>query len=81
VVQEDTREVGPVAPVDLRAELVHTLHQSKPTNCLGGFPDLYTHSSREDNHWDIQDRQEDSRVRDRWCHRIRSGSTRETTWH
>jgi hypothetical protein len=24
----------------------------EPTHHLGGFPDLYTHSSREDNHWD-----------------------------
>jgi hypothetical protein len=38
--------------VDLRADLVHTLHQFEPTHRLGGFPDLYTHSSREDSHWD-----------------------------
>jgi len=38
VVQEDTREVGLVAPVDLRAGLVQTLHQSKLTHRLGGFP-------------------------------------------
>jgi hypothetical protein len=81
VIQEDTREMGPVAPVDLKAELVHTLHQSEPTHRLGGFPDLYTHSSREDSHWDNYSRQEDSRVRDRWCHRIRLGSKGETTWH
>ena len=52
VVQEDTREVGPVALVDLRARLVQTLHQSELTHRLGGFPDLYTHSSMEDNHSD-----------------------------
>jgi hypothetical protein len=61
----ETKEAGPMGPVDLRAELVHTLHQSEPTHRLGGFPDLYTHSSREDNHWDSQGRQEDSHVRDR----------------
>jgi hypothetical protein len=65
VVQEDTREVGPVAPVDLRAERVHTLHLSEPIHHLGGFPDLYIHSSREDNHWDSQGMQEDNQVRDR----------------
>jgi hypothetical protein len=37
VVQKDTREVGPVAPVDLRAEIVHTLHHSEPTHRLGGL--------------------------------------------
>ena len=82
VVQEDTREVGPVAPVDLRDGLVQNLHQPDLTHRLGGFPDLYTHSSRQDSHWDNlwdnQGRQEDSWVRDRWCHRIRSGSTGET---
>jgi hypothetical protein len=74
-------EVGPVAPVDLRAGLVQTLHQSKLTHRLGGFLDLYTHSSREYSHWDSQGREEDSRVRNKWCHRIHSGSTGETTWH
>jgi hypothetical protein len=52
LVQEDTREVGPVDPVDLRVELVHTLHLFKPILCLGGFPDLYIHSSKEDSCWD-----------------------------
>ena len=60
MVQEDTKEVGPMAPVDLRMELVHTLHQYEPTHRLGGFPNLYTHSSREDSHWDSQGMQEDS---------------------
>ena len=71
MVQEDTREVGPVAPVDLRAEKVHTLHLSKSILCLGGFPDLYIHTSRED-----------SQERDRqWCHKTHSGSKREIIWH
>jgi hypothetical protein len=65
VVLEDTREVGPVAPMDLRAERVHTLHLYEPIHHLGGFPDLFIHSSREDNHWDSQGMQEDSQVRDR----------------
>jgi hypothetical protein len=64
VVQEDTREVGLVALVDLKVELVHTLHQCEPTHRLRGFPDLYTHSSREeihwDNHWDSHGMQEDN---------------------
>jgi hypothetical protein len=81
VVEEDTREVGLVAPVDLRAELVHTFHQSEPTHHLGGFPDLYTHNSREDSHWDSQGMQQDSYIKDRECHRIHSGSIGETTWH
>ena len=61
VVQEDTREVGPVDPVDLRVERVDTLHLSVPIHHLGGFPDHYIHSSRGDN----QGMQEDSQVRDR----------------
>jgi hypothetical protein len=65
VVQEDTREVGLVAPMDLKVELVHTLHQSKPTHCLGGLLNLYTRISKEDNHWDNQGRREDSQVRDK----------------
>jgi hypothetical protein len=81
VVQEDTREVGPVALVDIRTELVHTFHQYKPMHRLRGFPDLYTHNSREDNHWESQGKREDNWVRDRWCHRIHSGSIGETTWH
>jgi hypothetical protein len=75
VVHEDTREVGPVAPVDLGVGLVQTLHQSKLTHCLGGFTELYTQISRKDIHWDSHGRHEDNRVRDMWCHRIRSGST------
>jgi hypothetical protein len=53
VVQEDTREVGPMAPVDLKAERVDTLHLSVPIH-LGGFPNHYIRNSRGDNHWDSQ---------------------------
>jgi hypothetical protein len=80
VVQEDTREVGPVALVDLRAERVHKLHLSEYIHHLGGFLDLYIHSSRGNNRWDNHDMYEDSRVRDRQCQRIHSESTGETTW-
>jgi hypothetical protein len=52
MVQEDTREVGPVAPMDLREGLVQTLHHLELTHHLGGSPDLYIHSSRKDRHWD-----------------------------
>jgi hypothetical protein len=62
VVQEDMREVG---LVDLRTERVHTLHISEPIHRLGGFPDLYIHSSREDSCWDSQGTREDNQVRDR----------------
>jgi hypothetical protein len=48
VVQEDTREVGPVAPVDPREGLVQTLHQHELTHHLGRFPNLYIHNSRQD---------------------------------
>ena len=75
--QEDTREVGPVALVDLRAERVNTLHLSEPIHYLGGFPDLYIHSFRGDN----QVMQEDSHIRDRQFHRIHLKSIREITWH
>jgi hypothetical protein len=75
VVQEDTREVGLEALVDLREGIVQTLDQSELTHCLVGFLDLYTHSSRQDSHWDNQGRQEDNRVRNIWCHRTHSGST------
>lgn len=51
---EDTREVGPVAPVDLRAERANTLRLSVPILHLGGFPDLYIHSFRGDSRWDNQ---------------------------
>jgi hypothetical protein len=81
VVQEDTREAGLVAPVDLRVEQVDTLHLFEPIHHLGGFPNLYIHSSREDNQWDSQGMQEDYQVRDRQCHRIHSERTREITWH
>jgi hypothetical protein len=67
VVQEDTREVGPVAPVGLREGLVQNLHQPELTHCLGGFPDLYIHSFRQDRHWDnLWGRQENNQVSDRW---------------
>jgi hypothetical protein len=46
----NTREVGLVALVDLREGLVQTLHQPELTHRLGGFPDLYIHSSRHDKH-------------------------------
>jgi hypothetical protein len=87
VVQEDTREVGPVALVDLKEGLVQTLHQPRDYISSGRisrplYPQLQT---RQDKHWgslwESQGRKEDSRVRDKWCHRIHSGSTRETTRH
>jgi hypothetical protein len=65
VVQEDTREVGPVAPVDLRAERVDILHLSVLIHHLGGFPDRYVRSYRGDSCWDSQGRHEDNQVRDR----------------
>jgi hypothetical protein len=49
VVQEDTMEVGPVAPVDHRTERVDTL-----IHHMGGFPDLYIHSSKGGSRWDSQ---------------------------
>ena len=52
VVQKDTRDVEPVYLVDLRAERVHTLHLYEPIHHLGGFPELYSHSSREESRWD-----------------------------
>jgi hypothetical protein len=80
VVQEDTREVGLVAPIDLRAERVHTLHQYEAIHHLGGFPNLYIHISRGGSHWDNHGIQEDSQVKDRSCQRIHSESIGETTW-
>ena len=79
MVQEDTEKVGPVDPVDLREGIVQNLHQPELTLCLGGFPEIYIHISRQDRHWDSlwdsQGRQEDNQVRTKWCYRIRSGST------
>jgi hypothetical protein len=60
VVQEDTREVGPMAPVDLTVVRVDTLHLSVPIHHLGAFLDLYIHSSRGDNSWDNQGMWEDN---------------------
>jgi hypothetical protein len=79
--QEDTREVGPVAPVDLREERVDIPLLSMPIHHLGGFPNRYIRSSRGDSRWDSQGMQEDSRDRGRQCHRIHSGSTGEIVWH
>jgi hypothetical protein len=58
--QEDTREVGLVALVDLRVERVDIPLLYVPIHHLGGFPDRYIHSSRGDNHWDRKGKQEDS---------------------
>jgi hypothetical protein len=78
VVQEDTREVLSVVPMDLRAERVDILHLSVHIHPLGGFLDLYIHKSRGDSNWDNQGRQEDSQDRGRKCHKTHLGSTRET---
>jgi hypothetical protein len=63
--QEDTREVGPVAPVDLRVVREDIPRLSVPIHHLGGFTDHYIHSSRGDSRWDNRGRQEDNQVRDR----------------
>jgi hypothetical protein len=46
VVQEDTKEVGLVALVDLRVERVDILHLSVPMHHLRGFLVRYIYSSR-----------------------------------
>jgi hypothetical protein len=72
--QEDTRDVGPVAPVDIRAKRVDILLLSVPLHHLRGFPDCYIHSSRGHSRWDSQGRQEDSTDRGRRTARTRAGS-------
>jgi hypothetical protein len=46
VVQEDTREVESVVLVNLRVEQVSILHLSIPIHHVGGFLDLFIHSSK-----------------------------------
>jgi len=53
VVQEDTKEVVLVVPVDLKVEQVGILHLSVPIHHLGGFLDLYIRSSRGGQHLEM----------------------------
>jgi hypothetical protein len=46
VVQEVTKEVGPVGPMDLRVERVDILHSFVPIHHLGRFLDRYIRCSR-----------------------------------